>query len=350
MPGVKRGGKPDNRLRRAWAGSVPDHCVAVAWSADGRLLAAAAVTGPVTVFDAATGAVVRQLAGHGFGTAAVTFHPSRPVLATAGQDGKAKLWDVTTGAETASLAGGSAWVEHLAWNADGSVLATAAGKKVRLWDAAGTQLREYANHGGTVADLAWKPGTNLLSVAAYGGVMLYDPAQAEPVRKYEWKGAPLRLAWSPDGRLLAHGNQDATVHFWFAEAGKDLEMPGYPTKVRDVSWDAAGRLLATGGGPAVVVWDCGGPKGPEGTKPQMLMDGDDETPLAAVGWQRRGYLLASAGRDGRVLLWQPANKKAPLVGQDRLDGTEATVLAWSPDDRMLAVGTASGAMAVYKVG
>lgn len=347
---MKRGGKSDNKLRRAWVAAIPDHCVAVAWSADGRLVAAAAVSGPVAVYAALTGQAVHQLAGHGFGTTAIAFHPSRPLLATAGQDGQVRLWDATSGTESAKFAGGAAWVEHLAWNADGSVLATAAGKKVRLWGATGIPLREYVDHGGTLADLAWKPGTNLLSVAAYGGVTLYDPTQTGSVRRYEWKGAPLRLAWSPNGKLLAHGNQDASVHFWFADSGKDLEMPGYPTKVRELSWDAAGRLLATGGGPAVVLWDCGGANGPAGSKPQLLMDGEDEASLAAVGWQRRGYLLATAGHDGRVLVWQPANKKAPLVGQDQLDSTEATVLAWSPDDKMLAVGGASGAVALYRVG
>lgn len=343
----KRGGKPENKLRRVWSAAVPDHCVAVTWSSDGRLLAAAAVSGPVAVFDAASGKAACELPGHGFGTAAIAFQPGTAVLASAGQDGKAKLWDAATGKETTTLAGGAGWVEHLAWSADGRLLATAAGKKVRLWDATGAQLREYPNHGGTVADLAWQPGTNLLSVAAYGGVTFYDPAHPEPVRRFEWKGAPLKLAWSADGRLLAHGNQDASVHFWFADTGRDLEMPGYPTKVREVSWDSGSRFLATGGGPAAIVWDCAG-KGPEGTKPQMLVEGDDDTPLAAVEWQKRGYLLATAGRDGRVLLWQPANKKSPLVGQDRLDG-EASVLAWSPDDRSVAAGAASGAVVVFKV-
>jgi WD40 repeat protein len=334
----------DNRLRQLWTAAVPDHCVGLAWSADGRHLAAAAVSGPVTVFDAA-GKVAHELPGHGFGTAHLDWQPGGSLLATAGQDGKAKLW--AAAAETA-LTGGSGWVERVAWSADGKVLATAAGKKVRLWDPDGNQLREYAGHGGTVSDLAWRPGTNVLAVAAYGGITLYDPTQADPVRVFEWKGAPLRLAWSPDGKILAHGNQDATVHFWYADPGEVLQMSGFPTKVRELSWDHSSRYLATGGGAAVCVWDCGG-KGPEGTKPRMLLDDADELPLTAVAWQRRGYLIAAAGQDGRVRVWQPANKKAPLVGQDRFDGTEATAAVWSPDDKLLAAGAGSGAVAVYRL-
>jgi len=89
----------DNRLRKAWAATMPDHVIAVGWSPDGRLLAAAAVSGPVTLFNAADGTLVHALPGHGFGTTALDWHPSGTLLATAGQDGKAKLWDVATGAE-----------------------------------------------------------------------------------------------------------------------------------------------------------------------------------------------------------------------------------------------------------
>lgn len=346
MPGVKRTGKAENRLRKAWAAAVPDHCVALAWSPDGALLAAAAVSGPIVVFDT-TGKARFELPGHGFGTAALDWQPTGPLLASAGQDGTAKLWDTTTGTATASLAGGAGWVERVAWSPDGAFLATAAGKKVRLWDATGRQLREYPNHPATVADLAWRPGRNQIAVAHYGGVSLYDPAADAVQHVLEWKGSPLKLAWSPDGRVLAHGNQDATVCFWLADRGDPLQMSGFPTKVRELSWDHAGRYLATGGSAAVCVWDCGG-TGPEGTKPQMLLEDDAELPLTTVAWQRRGYLIASAGKDGKVLLWQPANKKAPRVGFDSLP--DASVLAWSPDDKLLAAGAGSGAVAVYRVG
>ena len=96
------------------------------------------------------------------------------------------------------------------------------------------------------------------------------------------------------------------------------------------------------------VWDCGGPKGPEGTQPQML-EGPEDT-VTAVAFQRRGYLAAATARDGRVVLWQPANKKAPKVGEHRFKDAEAAALAWSPDDKALAVGAGDGTVAVFRVG
>ena len=121
-------------------------------------------------------------------------------------------------------------------------------------------------------DLAWRPGTNHLAVLAYGAATVYDPAGGiEPVKTLAWKGSPLAMAWSPDGTILAHGNQDATVHFWDYHRSLDLQMSGYMTKVRELAWDSTSRYLATGGGPVVCLWDCkAGPSGPEGTRPQML--------------------------------------------------------------------------------
>jgi WD40 repeat protein len=339
----------ENKLRPAWKAQTADHVIGLCWSSDGARLAAAAVSGPITVFDAASGKPVRELPGHGFGTAAVAWQPNGTLLASAGQDGKVRLWDTTTGAEAKALDGGAEWVERVAWSPDGALLAAGAGRKVCVWDASGNLVRELPLQAGTVTDIAWRPGTNHVTVLAYGAATIYDPAAGpDPVRMFAWKGSPLRLAWSPDGKVLAHGNQDATVHFWYHDTGTDLQMWGYQTKVRELAWNFTSRYLATGGSPLVCVWDCGRPKGPEGSKPQMLEAHEDT--LTAVAYQARGYLLASAGADGRVVLWQPGNKKAPKIGEQRFDGTEATVLAWSTDDKSLAAGSGAGVVAVFRAG
>lgn len=347
LPG-KRDKKPTNRLANVWQADLPDHVIGVSWSADGSLVAAAAISGPIHLYEVHTGKLAHALTGHGFGTSAVAFHPRENVLASVGQDGKVHLWDGVLGQERAAFDGGAKWVERLAWSPDEKLLATAGGKKVRLWDfATGNLLREYDRHASTVADLEWQPGTGRLTVAAYGGISIYDPAAegTEPDDTFEWKGSPLKLAWAPNGKMLAHGNQDASVHFWYADTGLDLHMSGYPAKVRELSWDFTGRFLVTGGGPGVCVWDCAG-KGPEGTTPKML-EGHAGT-LTCVAWQRRGFLVASGDEKGRLCLFQPANR-APLVGGATFNGTELSALAWSPDDKRLVVGSGVGKVGMFQL-
>jgi WD40 repeat protein len=146
--------------------------------------------------------------------------------------------------------------------------------------------------------------------------------------------------------MLAHGNQDASVHFRYSETGNELHMSGYPTKVRQLTWDFRGRYLATGGGPGACIWDCAG-KGPEGSTPRILEGHTGD--LTALAWQRRGFLLATADLGGKLCVWQTANR-SPLVGAAGFSDTELTCLAWSPDDKALAVGTDAGVVGVFKVG
>ena len=63
-------------------------------------------------------------------------------------------------------------------------------------------------------------------------------------------------------------------------------------------------------------------------------------------------MLASAALDGKVLLWQPTNRKGAQVGEFTFPGAqaEASALAWSLDDKSLAAGSGSGTVAVFRAG
>jgi WD40 repeat protein len=337
-----------NRVKPVWTGAVDDHVIDMGWSADGQWLAVAASTGPITVFDAKAGKGDNNLAGHEEGSLALAWSPTSPILASAGKDRRVRLWN-SGGQETACLEADANWVERLSWHQSGSMLAAAAGRTVHLWKPDGDHLADLSDHASTIADLAWRPNSGTLAALVYGGVMLWTLQGDEPptFRLFPWKGSPLRMAWSPDGTMLAHGNQDSTVHFWYAETGEDLQMYGYSTKVRELSWNQTSRFLATGGGPVVCIWDCSG-NGPANTKPKML-DGHEETAtLTAVTYQDAGHLLASADDTGRVCVWQPANTKQPLLGSVQGEG-EVSVLRWLPGDKLLAIGYSTGEVSVLQI-
>src|SRR5947209_10532226 len=177
------GQQPRGRLTKRWQAEVGDHVIGLCWAPRRGLLAAAAVSGPIKVFDAATGAVRHDLPGHGFGTTAVGWAADGETLASVGQDGKVIFWDLAVVKERLSAAAGAAWAERLAWHPTEPLLATAAGRVVRLWDAEGRMLREYKGHASTVSDVAWRPGTGELTTSAYGAVASWSPDAGEPVRR-----------------------------------------------------------------------------------------------------------------------------------------------------------------------
>src|SRR5262249_35098247 len=86
----------------AWKTGTPIGSVAV--SPDGKLAVAGGLR-VMKLIDLATGAVVRDLAGHGEWTTAVAFSPSSTRAVSGGRDNLVRLWDVATGRELRSFKG-----------------------------------------------------------------------------------------------------------------------------------------------------------------------------------------------------------------------------------------------------
>lgn len=338
-------------LEWRWQAHLDGHIISLRWSPDGQHLAAATVDGPMRIV-AADGTLLHDVPGHTMGTTALDWHPHGKLLASAGQDGHVRLWDVTTGMQVQALRHATSWIERVAYHPSGNYLAAAAGKRLRIWDRNSSLLIEHTDHASTITDIAWKPNSVQIAAVAYGGTTLWGVDQSTPLRQYAWKGSSLVLAWSPDATMFATGDQDQTIHFWYAASGEDLQMWGYETKMRELAWDPTSRYLASGGGRDAVVWDVrAGKHGPEGSTPVMLAL--HETFLSALAYQHRATkdapaLLASAGQDGLVALWDPTRSRKPLAQFGF--NTPISQLVWSPDDRTLAVGGADGTVAVLAVG
>jgi hypothetical protein len=110
---------------------------AVAFSPDGRLLAAAAVEGTarsVRLLAAATGKLRRHFPGHDGGTEAVALTSDGRLLLTAGRDGVVRLWEVATAEKRREWKGHPGGAFALAVSPDGTTVATAgADGRARLW-------------------------------------------------------------------------------------------------------------------------------------------------------------------------------------------------------------------------
>lgn len=331
-------------LASRWEHNIGDFVNSLSWSPDGRILAAASVSGPIFLIDAESGQLITRLAGHGFGTMQVGWSAQGHRLASAGQDGKARLWDPQTGQELAALDGGSAWVERLAWSPRGDHLATAAGRRLRLWSADGQLQQDWPLQNATIADIAWNPRQNVLASCGYNGLSFWAPDSPQETRRFDWKGSMLVLSWSPDAKYIATGNQDSTIQFWIMATGKELHMWGYPAKIRELSWDARSRYLASGGAASVVVWDCSG-KGPAGTKPITL--DFHERLLTQLAFQKEGSLLASGCEEGLVAIWRPGKSEEPIATAHL--GSAIGQLSWSPQHKTLAAGSALGRVLAFNL-
>jgi WD40 repeat protein len=107
---------------------------AVAFSANGKLLASGSGGSLVQLWDTETGKLIHSLEGVGHGTRTVAFSPDGRTIGAGCKDGKVLLWDVRTGEQKETLQGHAAEVYSIAFSPDGKTLAsTSQDETVRLW-------------------------------------------------------------------------------------------------------------------------------------------------------------------------------------------------------------------------
>ncbi len=111
----------------------------LAFSPDGRLLAAGLLQGEALILDARSLAIRARLPGHALAVAALAFSPDGSRLATASADG-IRLWDTETSRLVLFLMTPDNPVLSLAWSPDGRRLASGHGKSLespsvaRVWE------------------------------------------------------------------------------------------------------------------------------------------------------------------------------------------------------------------------
>ena len=138
------------------------------------------------------------------------------------------------------------------------------------------------------------------------------------------------------------------MHFWIVADGHDLQMSGYPTKVRELSLGPDGAL--PGDRRQLIRHRLGLRRSGAGRDtPESARLAHDY--VSAVAFQRQGTaqaLLASGGLDARLALWRAEkSRKAPLAMAEM--SAPVSQLAWSPDDTCLAAGDAAGSVQLYGV-
>jgi WD40 repeat protein len=156
------------------------------------------------------------------------------------------------------------------------------------------------------------------------------------------RGAIRAVAFHPKEKLLASAGLDGSIRLWNTDTGKLLRiLVGHAGPVNALAWSSStGRLASASDDRTVRLWD------PASGQGEILRGA--EGPVSAVGWIDGGNSVAARTGVDTVAIWEVATgkRRRQLRG---LGLDAASILAWSPDGKLLATShTAKKMVKVWK--
>ncbi|BCR83878.1 uncharacterized protein ACHE_11280S [Aspergillus chevalieri] len=171
-----------------------------------------------------------------------------------------------------------------------------------------TKVKYLREQGKGVKHVTFDPSGRYIAVSCTDGILyIYSTASEEPellrkldgvIRRLEPEDeATSRAVWHPDGTAFAS-----------AEATRDIAI--YST----AEW-----------------------------KKEKVFSGGHNGDVTAISWSPNGALLATAGADGQILLWETKSQKI----LERYDFPNVINLAWHPTRNSLSFTTSDGELFIY---
>ena len=280
----------------------------IAWSPDGKRIAAAGADKIVQILDATTG---QTLISHRHSNAVntVIWSPDGKRVASGSADKTIHVWDAATEQTLLTYQGHSNTVLHAVWSPDGKYIASGSSDRtVQVWYAATGQVllnsRDYSHLKHAIAPQAWSPNSKYI-VSTGSQINIWEPASGRNVLTFRQKAEV--ASWSPDGNYIAAGGRDKTVEIWDFTTGKAVfTYRGHTNEVKGLVWSPDGKRIASvSTDKTVQVWEALTGRLPFIHRPPPRITYEEKS----IKWSPNSNRIALGGADsmwgrGRVVIIQ----------------------------------------------
>jgi eukaryotic-like serine/threonine-protein kinase len=337
----------------------------VAYSPDGKRIAAGNADGTVKVWDVSTGRELLTLGGQVFGSASsVAFSPDGKSIVSShnhnarqpDDDKQANtvkvwdqssekvvpvyantvtVWDLANGKEILTFKGHRSTVESAAFSPDGKrIVSRSADGILKLWDAAsGSEIFTLKDlQPGRVCNVVFSPdGKHIAGGGPNLTARIWEAGTGRDILTLKGhQGFVTSVAYSPDGTRIAAGSADGTVKLWDAATGRELlTLGGRLGVVRSVAFSGDGTKIVTASwsDALVKVWDA-----TDGREILSLKGHTDA--VTGVAFSPDGDHIASASDDATVKVWDA--KRGQEIAGSKAHGSDVECLAFGPDGKLIA--------------
>lgn len=247
------------------------------------LFAVAGWDGKITLWRTAAdnqATPVATLDGHQTPVEALAFSADGRLLASAGSDQQILLWRVSDGTQVATLGGNTDRITALAFNTDSSLLISAgAGPHLKLWTLHSTPTGMRAtptlipvDHTEDITSLSLSPDGQVLITGSYDHTVKLWQLRSAPQPSLTLldtltthRAAVAAVQFSPTGQQFATGSWDSTVQLWqmngrsaSATATAGQTLTGHTGGVTSLAFTPDGSsILSSSSQGLLKLWDSG---------------------------------------------------------------------------------------------
>lgn len=330
--------------------SFPANVYVIEVSPDGRWLAAGGWTGPILVWDTQSWEQVYRLDGHTQASSHLAFSPDGSKLASSGWDATLRIWNLETGEQESVLNFESAGGYSVSFSEDSSRVASlSSGNSIRIWNPEnGLELYHlFGDSFRPTTRIDLSPDGTMLAFGAWtwGTAWVWDlEAEREMFQIFIGDGITVSsVAFSPDQQYLAVGAEEIGISVWSISTQEQLwfyEISGFPD---DLTYSPDGSQLtaAYSQGSRLLVLDA--------SNGAVLENSPLPSESRSVAYSTDGEIIAVGG-DGFVRFVDTedfTNIGSIQVRNSDISAPSVSGISFSPKNDIIAISDLAGQVCLW---